>query len=751
MKKKSIKKIIKRIAIFLLLCILAAAVYLGVKILKIRNEAIAMVDEAGSEVFKQNLTTIVYDADGNTIASLSSEKDAYYLESDDIPYIVKQIFIVTEDRKFYDHSGVDYKSVLRAVIELIKNEGEITQGGSTITQQLARNIYLSHEVTLNRKLTEVFIAKELEKRYTKDEILEYYINNIYFANGLYGVEAAAKGYFGKSACELSLSELCYICAIPNNPEMYNPLENSENTISRRNRILKQLKDYGIIDMEEYEEALSQSVVLSPSEKVKNNYVETFVRYSATRELMEKQGFKFRYEFESDEEKEEYLSEYNKKYGECNSLLFTGGYRIYTSIDMEKQELLQETVDNILMEDTTLQDNGVYSLQGSAVSIDNSTGYVVAVVGGRTQDQDGYTLNRAYQSFRQPGSAIKPILIYTPLFERGYTPDSIVVDEKISGGPVNSPNTYAGEITVRTALALSKNTIAWKMFDKIGCNTTIRYLLNMQFSHIVKADYVPAMSIGGMTYGVSSLEMAAAYATLANEGVYRTPTCIVKITDAFGNVILDNGEDRQDGEVIYEKNAVLMTTDILKDVLNWGTGKNYNIDNAICAAKTGTTNDNKDCWLVGYSKYYTTAVWCGYDMPKTLEGDTVKSAGKIWQSYMEKIHQDKPELEFTAYEKYGTEKNEIETTEKQQTSEETIDEEATTEEVTTDETSSEGTTENITASSEEPTAQTNEAQSGEEQNTVYTETEPNENSDFDNGYTPYIPQPDDGDGLYIQEE
>ena len=728
--KISVKKAIKRIFLLLLFCFLGFATYVGIKLLKIKSEAIDIVDKAGEEVFKQGLTTMVYDTNGNIIASLNSEKNAYYLEFDEIPYMVRQIFLITEDRKFYSHSGVDYKSVVRAVIELIKNDGDITQGGSTITQQLARNVYLTHEVTLSRKLTEAFIAWELEDRYSKDEILEFYINNIYFANGLYGVEAAARGYFSKSVSELTLSELCFICAIPNNPEMYNPLTDSENTLKRRDRILKQLKEYRVIDGAEYEEALAQTITLKPGEKVRNNYVETFVRYCATRELMTQDGFLFKYEFSSDSEKEEYIEEYNKKYGECNSRLFTGGYRIYTSIDMEKQKLLQSTLDEKLALDLSLSDEGIYKLQGSAVTIDNSSGYVVAIVGGRTQEYNGYTLNRGYQSFRQPGSTIKPVLTYTPLFERGFTPDSIVVDEKIPGGPVNSPNTYGGEITVRTALALSKNTVAWKMFDKIGCNTSIKYLLNMQFSHIVRQDYVPAMSIGGMTYGVSSLEMAAAYGTLANDGVYRTPTCIVKITDSFDNIILDNGENRKDGKVVYEKNAVLMTTDILKDVLVWGTGREYQLENAICAGKTGTTNDNRDCWFAGYSKYYTTAVWCGYDMPKTLEGDIIKSSGNIWRSYMEKLHEGMEKIDFEKYVKYGNERNEVETTVDVET---TLPVEDETDNINMPAETTEEITEYLT----------------EHETTEHEAYTPENYETWDNENTIYIPETSEGDGLYIE--
>lgn len=733
-KNKPIPRAIKWIFLLLLFCVLIFMTVVGVRLIRLRNEAAALVEEKGDGVFRQGLTTMVYGSRGETIAVLNSEKDAYYMELEDIPYMVKQIFLVTEDRSFYEHSGVDYKSVLRALIELVKNEGEITQGGSTITQQLARNIYLSHEVTLQRKLSEVFIAWELEDRYSKDEILEFYINNIYFANGLYGVEAAAKGYFSRPAAELTLSELCFICAIPNNPETYNPMESMDNTLRRRDRILKQLLSEKIIDGSQYEEAVNESITLSPGKKVMNNYAETFVRYSATRELMRLRGFEFKYVFSSNDDKQSYTEEYNRVYGECNSLLFTGGYRIYTSIDMEKQRLLQDSLDAVLGADNAVNDEGTYELQGSAVSIDNANGYVVAAVGGREQDSVGYTLNRAYQSFRQPGSSIKPVLIYVPLFERGYTPDSVVVDERISGGPVNSPNVYAGSITVRTALALSKNTVAWKLFDMIGCNTCIRYLLNMQFSHIVREDYVPAMSIGGMTYGVSALEMASAYAALENNGIYREPTCIIRITDAFGNVILDNGEMRQTGRIVYQKNASLAVTSVLQDVLNWGTGKAYQLKNAVCAGKTGTTNDNKDCWFAGYSRYYTTAVWCGYDMPKTLEGDNVRAAGNIWHDYMEAVHENLEKKEFDKYEKPDGERNEIETTAaEEKASGESATEESTVEENTEEENTEEENTADETADNE----------------TIYTgEDETSAYEDYTEE-TPYMPETSEGDGIYVE--
>ncbi len=666
------------------LVILGVCIKYGLILHGYKVEAERLVSEKGREAFTQSLTTTVYDVNGNVIAKLSGDKEAYYLDFSDIPYMVKEIFLVTEDRSFYEHSGIEYKSIFRAFVALIENEGEVTQGGSTITQQLARNIYLSHEVSLSRKIKEMFIARELESIYSKDEILEFYINNICFGNGYYGIESACEGYFNTGVYNLSLSQTAFLCAIPNNPTLYDPFTNMENTLKRRDRILKQLFDAGIIDLQDYEGALKESIKLENKQSIKNNYVETFIRYAATKELMKLQGFVFTENFADDKEKQAYTEKYNEAYSECNALLFIGGYEIYTSIDMEMQQKLQEAVNERLSISDETNDEGIYSMQGSATCIDNDTGYVVAVVGGREQEYEGYTLNRAYQSFRQPGSSIKPILTYTPLFERNYTPDSLVVDEKIVGGPLNSPNTYAGEITIRTAVVLSKNTIAWKMFEKIGYKSCINYLLNMNFTHIVQRDYVPAMSIGGMTYGVSTYEMASAYATIANDGVYRNPTCIVRITDSFGNEILNNDNNSNSSKEIYRKNAARTMTNVLKDVLVWGTGKNYGIENAICAGKTGTTNDNKDSWFVGYSKYYTTAIWCGYDMPKEMGSDLISASGQIWQKYMSQIHEGLEKLDFIDCEKSN------ENTKNDETSnlEETTPIEETSEEETSEEQSSE---------------------------------------------------------------
>lgn len=654
-KSRVLKRVLLGLLILLLLFILVMITRFGIMAAEYQKEAKQLVKEGGREIFKANQTSIIYDSAGNVITELIGDRDSYYLEYSEIPYFVKRALITTEDRNFYEHSGVDVKAILRAMVELVKNEGAITQGGSTITQQLARNIFLTHEVTMERKLKEMFIAFELEKTYSKNDILEFYINNIYFANGYYGIEAASKGYFAKSVSELSIAEMAYICAIPNNPSLYDPYVNADKTTERKNRILKQMLEQGDIDKEMYEEALYATIVLVPTENERINYVETYARYCATIALMKHSGFEFRYSFETPEDKRAYEDAYYQLYDELSARLYTGGYRIYTSIDLGKQDFLQKCIDEQLAYYTGTYNEGVFEFQGAAACIDNNTGKVVAIVGGRTLDYHGYTLNRAYQSYRQPGSTIKPILTYTPVLERGYYPETTVVDERMEGGPVNEPNIYEGEMSLRSAVEKSKNTVAWDLFGKLSAETAISYLLNMEFKKIVKNDYVPAMSIGGMTYGVSPVEMASAYATIENDGQFRSPTCISKITDADYNIIIDNINYMESGSAtvavkqIYDANAARTMTDILTGVLNRGTGVKYQVNNAVCAAKTGTTNDNKDVWFVGYSRYYTTAVWVGYDLPKEIsDGYGTKCSGLIWQKYMSGIHDGLELKDFLPY-------------------------------------------------------------------------------------------------------
>ena len=638
------------IQVFLMALVLGVVAYYylggyGEKISDMKHEAQELVQNSSSRTFRSVETSLVYDANGELITTLSGEKDVYYLEYDEIPPYVSAAIVSIEDKNFFSHPGYDMRGILRAAWAFIKN-GEVKQGGSTITQQLAKNTFLTNERTWERKVEEIFIAVELEKKYEKEEILEFYLNNIYFGNGHYGIQAASKGYFDREVSELSLSEIAFLCAIPNNPTIYDPVEHMDKTLERRNRILEQMRADGKISSATCQNAMEEGIVLTPPQKTKSDYVETYTYYCAARALMGLQGFQFRTEFSSEEDREVYEEKYSQLFGECQASLYQKGYRIYTSIDMEMQELLQSTLDSVLSEYTETNEEGVYTLQGSAVCIDNRSGMVKAIVGGRNQNMAGYTLNRAYQSFRQPGSTIKPLLVYTPALERGYTPESPVLDTEIEDGPRNANGVYEGEITLRRAVETSKNTVAWNLLAELTPEVGMSYLEAMNFARISKEDYRLPSALGGFTNGMSALEMAAGYAALANDGGYKAPTCIRKITDSEGNVLY---EPSQEVIPVYEQNASRMMTDMLKGVLISGTGHGLALSNTASAGKTGTTNDNRDGWFAGYSSYYTTSVWVGYDMPRELPGLSGSTyPGAIWYRFMEQIHQDLMPQDFLPY-------------------------------------------------------------------------------------------------------
>ena len=628
---------------------------------ELKNEADELVAKSNTALFRKGETGLVYDCEGNLIKTYKGEKDSYYIEYKDIPDIVKEMMISVEDRKFLKHRGVDYRAIIRAAIAMLRN-GEVTQGGSTITQQLARNVFLTNEVTWQRKVEEIFIARNLEQKYTKSQIMEFYLNNIYFGNGYYGIQAAAQGYFSKSIDKLDISQTAFLCAIPNNPTLFDPVNNKKNTLSRRNHILSGMYDQGLISLSVSQEAKNEKIKLKRKKGVeKNNYVETYVNYCAVRALMKAQGFEFQTSFDSEKKRNAYTKKYEQMYKNCERSLYTSGYRIYTSINPEHQEKLQNAIDTGLADFMDVNEEGIYKLQGSGVTIDNTTGFVTSIAGGRSQDFNGYTLNRAYQSFRQPGSAIKPLLVYTPALERGYTPDTPVLDAPVENGPSNADGIFEGTMTLRHAVNKSKNTIAWKLLDELTPQTGLDYLQAMNFSRIdVEDNRLPA-ALGGFTNGVSALEMSAGYATLQNDGCYREPDCIVKIKDTQGNLIYlsdyaatDQKSKKQEDEAydgirVYKSNAARMMTDMLQTVILEGTGRGLALGSMPCAGKTGTTDDNKDGWFAGYTRYYTTSIWVGYDQPARLPGLTGASyPGNIWHNYMMSIHEDLEPVSFMPY-------------------------------------------------------------------------------------------------------
>ena len=586
------------------------------KVFSLYLEAQTVARESSASDFQTGQVGEVYDSDGNRIALLQNDKNIIYLTSDQIPELVKQAFVSIEDKRFYKHHGSDPFAIVRAVTSLL-GKGKITQGGSTITQQLVRNIYLTHTIRWERKVEEIFIAHAMEREYSKDELLEFYINNIYFSNGCYGIEAASQKYFSRSVSDLDLSETAFLCAIPNNPSIYDPLTHADKTIERRNLILQNMLDDGIINEQQYTDAVNEKITLNPySPSYTRTWAHTYIYECATRALMEATG---------------------KDYDTCHDMLYNNGYKVYTSIDMEAQELLQTTVDTELEDYNTRNNNGSYALQASAVTIDNTTGLVTAIVGGRSQDDVSADYNRAYLSFRQPGSSIKPLIVYTPALERGYTASSTVVDSKEPDGPSNA-GSYSGAISLRTAVEQSKNTVAYKLFRELTPEVGLQYLLNMNFSSIQDSDYVLSAALGGLSKGASCLEMTSAYATLENEGVFRQPTCVTLITDSAGNVIAKpEAEEKQ----VYQSSAAHEMTNILEGVLTRGTAHGKALTNMPCAGKTGTTNDNIDGWFVGYTAYYTTGVWVGFDSPRSthsLSGATYPL--DIWYNYMTELHKDR---------------------------------------------------------------------------------------------------------------
>ncbi len=645
-KKKKLAKVIFILLVALLGVFGIVALVYGGSVLKLRKNAKALTKDVTADTFRQVETSIIYDINGNEITSLSGIKQLYYIYDEDIPELLKQTFVLLEDRDFYSHEGVDFSAIIRAVIANARSNS-LSEGASTITQQLAKNTFLTQDKTWERKITEMFIAMELEKKFQKKQILEFYINNIYFSNGYYGIEAAAQGYFGKSVGELSMSQLIYLAGIPKNPSKYDPVNHPDKVLERRNYILKQLYADGKISSLEYYEAVEEEIALVDSDSGTHNYVETYVFYCATRALMEYNGFVFREEFTSDEDKEKYDEKYDEWYSKYQATLFTGGYRIYTAIDLDKQELLQKALDNNLKDFKDKNDEGIYKTQGSGVCIDNSTGLVTAIVGGRSQDYDGYTLNRAYQSFRQPGSAIKPVIVYAPYLMNGHTPDEIIDDSPLEGGPGNFNDEYRGKITLTEALAWSSNVCAWKIMEEMTPAYGMSYLHMMNFKRTAVDDEILATSVGGFTNGVSAVELASAYAALENNGVYRDPTCISKITDARGSVIIDNtGSEVR----VYDENTAKAVTKMMEYGVNYGILTGAQLQNAIVAAKSGTTNDSKDGWLAGYSRYYTTVVWVGNDMPVAIEGLSGGSYPlNIWKEYMEEIHKGLKPWAFPAYE------------------------------------------------------------------------------------------------------
>lgn len=584
------------------------------------KEACNTVNDSDVSDFFTNKHSLIYASDGTLIAKLYHNENSIYVNYDDLPKSVIDAFVSIEDRRFYKHKGVDWISTSYAAFMEIITRGKSSRGGSTLTQQLARNMYLNFDRDYTRKIREIFLALEMEKKYTKEQILEFYVNNINYSNGYCGIGSAAIGYLGKNIKDCNFAEVALLCAIPNNPTYYNPRTNLEHTLTRRNLILREMYSNGYITREEYVQAIESVPVIKNSKTQFYNYESSYAIDCVTRYFMKEKGFKFKYTFKTMKEYDKYNKKFNTSYEEALSDLYSGGYTVKTSIDLKAQTKLQEIIDSTLASFKKKNKEGVYVYQGASTVIDNNTGKVIAIVGGRQQkditDTGARTLNRAYQSFKQPGSTIKPLIVYTPSFENGYTPDSIVDDSKFDGGPHNSGNVYLGEITLRKAVEKSKNVIAWKLFSELGPKKGLQYVQKMHFSKITPNDYFAPASLGGLYYGVNTVEMASAYATLENHGSYREPTCIVDILDSNLNSIYVSEGEKQ----IYKSESAQIMTDVLMGVATDGTAAGLTINNGMpVACKTGTTNKSTTGWFCGYTPHYSCAVYVGADDSRSMEG------------------------------------------------------------------------------------------------------------------------------------
>jgi penicillin-binding protein 1A len=634
------------VAMFVLIACVLGGIYLKYKttIDSARKEAIAKESTINDTTFKRAGSTIILDKDNQQIAKISLNTYKY-LSLSEVSYYVSQGYIAIEDKNFLSEGGIDYKGTIKAAVLYIKNRGRATMGGSTITQQVAKNVLLTQNRTLSRKLTEILLALELTKKYTKSQILEFYVNNCYYGEGCYGIESATQYFFSKPASKLTLAEAATLCGISNSPALFNPILNPEKTTQRRNIVLYAMLEQGKITQSQYEEAKTSMLNLTIQKPIATaeNYMTSYAIDCATRTLMEQNDFKFQYVFNTNTERKDYKVNYKKAYFKYDKEIRSGGYTIHTSLDISKQKLLQLALDKGLEDFTDINPlNNKYGMQGAAVSIDNKTGYVMAIVGGRGETD---IFNRAFLSFRQPGSSIKPVLDYTPAFELGYHPLSKITDQYLPNGPKNQENQFFGPVTIRWATEMSLNTVAYQLLGEVTPMTGLTYLGDMKYAGLHTEDNNPIVSIGGFTEGVSPIEQAGGYYTLANKGYYIQPSCVISIDYLEQNTIYTN---TRQGKQIYSPESAYMMTDILKGVIDsdYGTGHNLKIDGQLVAGKTGTTEGSKDGWFCGYSAYYTTVVWCGYDIPTVVDNLFGSSyPGHIWLDYMTKLHVNLPKLDF----------------------------------------------------------------------------------------------------------
>lgn len=570
-------------------------------------------------------TTTIMDEDGEEAGTLYAQKGSF-VDIDEISPLIEEAVIATEDQRFYSHRGFDPIGIGRAGLGYLANQ-EIVGGGSTITQQLAKNAYLTADQTMMRKLRELFLAIEIEKHYDKDDILEMYLNNAYFGNGVWGVQDASLRYFGKPASDVTLEEAATIAAMLKGPTLYNPVDNYDRAIERRNVVLQLMTDTEVISEAEATEAANREL----------NLVNAYDH---------EDGYRYPYYFDA------VINEAVNRYGFDEEDLLNNGYTIYTSLNQTHQQQM----DQVYQQDYLFQvaEDGTPA-QSASVALNPQTGGVTAVVGGRGE----YTFrgfNRATQMRRQPGSVIKPLGVYTAALEEGYEVDSLITDERLSYGdteytPENLSGTYQGEVPMFEAVADSLNAPAVWLLNEMGLSRGVRQLEEFGLAVNEEDQHLGAIALGGMDRGVSPLEIASAYSVFPNQGERVEPYFITQIVDATGAIVVDNTSPNRD-RVISEEVAEDMNR-MLLGVFTSGTAQSNQPNGYTVAGKTGTTQTTTrtgatDQWIVGYTPDLVVTSWMGFDQTTEdhyLTSSSSQGVGMVLKAEMEGIL---PHTEQTAF-------------------------------------------------------------------------------------------------------
>ena len=634
-KKKVVKhpkrrKIIKIVLLSILLLILVfAGVMFGI-IYRIAQDAKLGIEDL---VIKYE-NSEVRDKDGNTIAVLSGEENRESIKLEEMAEYLPKAFVAIEDERFYEHDGVDLKRTIAATATYIFHKGESSFGGSTITQQLVKNLTSEKDRTWKRKVTEMARAYYIEKELSKDQILELYLNLIFMGGNTYGVEVASDYYFSKSARDLSLAECAFLAGINNTPKSYDPYVEDETEKAkhldlikvRTKVVLNKMNELGMINsQEEYNQAIQEvdaGLVFTKGTTAQSIY--SYHTEAALNQIIN-----------------EMMEENDWSYEVARLHLFNSGYIIYTTQDTVIQNMMQAEAEKDRYQVTSSDGQNA---QAGMVVIDNSNGYVVGVIGGLGQKTTSFGLNRGTQIKKQTGSSMKPLAVLAPGINSGIITAASVYDDvpfSYGGSSFKDYGAFRGLLTVRYAIESSQNIPMLKAMLDITPEASVAFLNTMGFD-FSDGDKTLSLALGGLNEGTSPLKMAAAYATLANYGEYIEPTFYTKVTDSNGNVIRESKQERR---TVMSKASAFVVTSILTQVARSGTATNCAIPGIQTAAKTGTTSADYDRWLCGYTPYYSAATWYGYDYNCTVRGWGTNPASILWASVMKPIHESLPNKSF----------------------------------------------------------------------------------------------------------